>query len=175
MGFIAVALPLEVRGMIPATFEYLAPQALPEAIALLEEHGADAKILAGGHPLIPLMKLRLAAPAYLKDINYIAGLKAIREADGLLRIGALVRDADLEESELLRKRCAGPVEASRTLADPLVLNLATVGGNLVHADPANDHPAVMPALNAALVATGPAGTRTIPLFLLLRLPEPIRA
>jgi carbon-monoxide dehydrogenase medium subunit len=149
--------------MIPATFEYLAPQSLPEALALLQEHGADAKILAGGHSLIPLMKFRLAMPGYLIDINRIAGLAGIHEADGYLRIGALVREADLEESELLQRRCPVLVEASSVIADPLVRNLATVGGNLVHADPANDHPAVMLALNAVLVASGLDGGRLIPI------------
>jgi carbon-monoxide dehydrogenase medium subunit len=149
--------------MIPASFEYFVPEGLPEAIALLEEHGAQAKILAGGHSLIPLMKLRLAMPEYLIDINHIAGLNGIRETDGFVRIGALVREADVEASELLQRRLAVLVDASRVIADPLVRNMATVGGNLVHADPANDHPAVMLALNAVLLATGPAGGRSIPI------------
>jgi carbon-monoxide dehydrogenase medium subunit len=149
--------------MIPASFEYAAPQALDAAIALLQEHGANAKILAGGHSLIPLMKLRLATPGYLIDINHITGLDGIREADGFLRIGALVREADLEDSDLVQRRCPLLVDASSVIADPLVRNLATVGGNLAHADPANDHPAVMLALNALIVATGAEGERRIPI------------
>jgi len=149
--------------MIPATFEYLVPTALPEAIALLQDHGAEAKILAGGHSLIPLMKLRLAAPAYLIDINQIAGLEGIREEDGNLRLGALTREADLESSELIRERYPILHDATRVIADPLVRNRATIGGNLAHADPANDHPAVMLALRAVVVTRGPDGERRIPI------------
>jgi aerobic carbon-monoxide dehydrogenase medium subunit len=149
--------------MIPAAFEYHAPRVLPEAIALLEEHGAEAKILAGGHSLIPLMKLRLATPGHLIDINNIAGLDSIREESGFLLIGALTREAALETSELLQRRCPLLVDASSVIADPLVRNLATVGGNLAHADPANDHPAAMLALNAEVVAIGPQGKRVSPI------------
>jgi len=148
--------------MIPATFEYVAPQTIPEAIALLQRHGGEAKILAGGHSLIPLMKLRLAAPSYLVDINRIAGLEYIREEDGYLRIGALTRESAIDGSDLLSRRYPLLADASRVIADPLVRNLATVGGNLAHADPANDHPAVMLALNALVVAVGPDGERVIP-------------
>lgn len=148
--------------MIPAAFEYSAPEALPEAIALLQRHGDEAKILAGGHSLIPMMKLRLAAPAHLVDITHISGLSGIREDGGYLRIGALTREAELEESVLIRDRFPLLTDASRVIADPLVRNMATVGGNLAHADPANDHPAAMLALNALIVATGPEGKRVIP-------------
>jgi carbon-monoxide dehydrogenase medium subunit len=149
--------------MIPGAFDYFAPRTLPEAIALLQQHGEDAKILAGGHSLIPLMKLRLATPAYLIDINRIAGLAYIKEEGGYLRIGALTREADLEASELVRTRYPLLADTARVIADPLVRNLATVGGNLAHADPANDHPATMLAYGAELVATGPAGERVIPI------------
>jgi carbon-monoxide dehydrogenase medium subunit len=149
--------------MIPGAFDYFAPRTLPEAIALLQQHGEDAKILAGGHSLIPLMKLRLATPAYLIDINRIAGLAYIKEEGGYLRIGALTREADLEASELVRTRYPLLADTARVIADPLVRNLATVGGNLAHADPANDHPATMLAYGAELVAAGPSGERIIPI------------
>ena len=148
--------------MIPAAFEYVAPRAIPDALDLLQQHGDEAKILAGGHSLIPVMKLRLATPAYLVDINRIAELEYIREDADFLRIGALAREADIEASELIRRRYPLLADASRVIADPLVRNLATVGGNLAHADPANDHPAVILALEALIVATGPKGERIIP-------------
>jgi carbon-monoxide dehydrogenase medium subunit len=149
--------------MIPAAFEYHAPRSLSEATALLVKLGEDAKLLSGGQSLIPLMKLRLASPAHVVDINGIPGLTGLREADGFLRIGALTRESDLEESELIRTRYPLLHETSRVIADPLVRNLATVGGNLAHADPANDHPATMLALGAEVVVTGPRGERRIPI------------
>jgi carbon-monoxide dehydrogenase medium subunit len=149
--------------MIPGAFDYFAPSTLPEAIALLQQHGEDAKILAGGHSLIPLMKLRLAEPAYLIDINRIGGLAYIKEEEGELRIGALTREADLDASALVRVRYPLLADTARVIADPLVRNMATVGGNLAHADPANDHPATMLAYGARVVATGPRGERIIPI------------
>jgi carbon-monoxide dehydrogenase medium subunit len=149
--------------MIPAAFEYHAPRSLSEATALLVKLGEDAKLLSGGQSLIPLMKLRLASPAHVVDINGIPGLTGLREADGFLRIGALTRESDLEESELIRTRYPLLHETSRVIADPLVRNLATVGGNLAHADPANDHPATMLALGAEVVAAGSRGERRIPI------------
>jgi carbon-monoxide dehydrogenase medium subunit len=149
--------------MIPGAFDYFAPSTLPEAIALLQQHGEDAKILAGGHSLIPLMKLRLAEPAYLIDINRIGGLAYIKEEEGELRIGALTREADLDASALVRARYPLLADTARVIADPLVRNMATVGGNLAHADPANDHPATMLAYGARVVATGPRGERIIPI------------
>jgi aerobic carbon-monoxide dehydrogenase medium subunit len=148
--------------MIPAAFAYSAPEAIPEAIALLQRYGDEAKILAGGHSLIPLMKLRLAEPAHLVDITRIPGLSGIREEGGFLRIGALTREAEMDESALIRRRYPLLSDASRVIADPLVRNMATVGGNLAHADPANDHPAAMLALDASIVAMGPNGERVIP-------------
>lgn len=147
--------------MIPSAFEYHAPTSLVDAVKLLAQHGDDAKVLSGGQSLIPLMKLRLATPRHVVDINRIAGLDYIREEDGALRIGALVREADLEDSALVRSRYPLLHDASRVVADPLVRNLATVCGNLAHADPANDHPAAMLALGAEVVATGPRGERRI--------------
>jgi carbon-monoxide dehydrogenase medium subunit len=148
--------------MIPPRFEYFAPASLGEATALLAEHGDEAKILSGGQSLIPLMKLRLAAPRCLIDINRIPGLAYIREADGVLRIGGLTREADLEESDLLRTRYPILVDTSRVIGDPLIRNLATLGGNLAHGDPANDHPATMLALGAEVLVVGPSGERRIP-------------
>jgi carbon-monoxide dehydrogenase medium subunit len=148
--------------MIPATFEYHAPGSIGEATDLLARLGEDAKILSGGQSLIPLMKLRLAAPRYLIDINGIPGLAYIREDDGFLRIGALTRESDLEDSDLIRTRYPLLFDTCRVVADPLVRNLATIGGNLAHGDPANDHPATMLALGAEVVAVGRKGERRIP-------------
>src|SRR6058998_578511 len=149
--------------MIPAAFEYHTPSTIGEATALLAKLGDDAKVLSGGQSLIPLMKLRLASPAHLVDINGIPGLSGIREADGFLRIGALTRESELEESEVVRSRYPLLHDTSKVIADPLVRNLATVGGNLAHGDPANDHPATMLALGAEIVAVGPKGERRIPI------------
>ncbi len=149
--------------MIPAAFEYHAPSTIAEATALLAKLGEDAKVLSGGQSLIPLMKLRLASPAHLVDINGIPGLSGIREGEGFLRIGALTRETELEESELVRSRYPLLHDTSKVVADPVVRNLATVGGNLAHGDPANDHPATMLALGAELVAVGPKGERWMPI------------
>ncbi len=148
--------------MIPAAFEYHAPTSIGEAAALLAKLGDDAKVLAGGQSLIPMMKLRLASPRHLIDISRISGLAYIREAGGVLAIGALARESDLEESDLIRTRYPILLDTSKVIADPLVRNLATVCGNLAHGDPANDHPATMLALGADLVASGQKGERRIP-------------
>ncbi|HEX4836891.1 MAG TPA: xanthine dehydrogenase family protein subunit M [bacterium] len=149
--------------MIPASFQYHAPASIAEATALLVRYGDAAKILSGGQSLIPLMKLRLATPEHVVDINRVPGLEYVREDDGVLRIGALAREADLDGSDLIRSRYPILHDASRVIADPLVRNLATVCGNLAHADPANDHPAVMLALDAEVVAAGSQGERRIPI------------
>jgi len=148
--------------MIPPKFEYFAPTTVHEALTLLRQYGAEAKLLSGGQSLIPLMKLRLAMPAYLIDINRIPGLDQLQEQNGFLSIGALTREADLEHSELVRTKYPMVCDTARVIGDPLVRNLATIGGNLAHADPANDHPATMLALGAEIVATGLDGERTIP-------------
>ena len=149
--------------MIPPAFDYLRPTTIPEAIALLQQYGDDAKILSGGQSLIPMMKLRLARPAYLIDINRIAGLSYIKEEDGHLKIGGLTREADLENSPLIRTKFPIILDTAHVIADPQVRNLATIAGNLAHGDPANDHPATMLALGAKVVATGPQGSRVIPI------------
>src|SRR3974377_487608 len=148
--------------MIPASFEYLRPKTIPEAIGLLQHHGADAKILSGGQTLSPMMKFRLARPAYLIDINRISGLSYIREEGGYLRIGGLTREADLESSPLIREKYPILSDTSRGIRAPQIRNMATVAGNLAHGDPANDHPATMLALRAEIVATGPKGERVLP-------------
>src|SRR3989442_13930784 len=146
--------------MIPASFEYAVARDVADAIQLLASSGGEGKVLAGGQSLIPLMKFRLAQPALLIDINRVTGLGEIRE-NGELRIGALVREADLEANAIVRQRYPILVDTTQVIADPIVRNLATVGGNLAHADPANDHPATMLALRASVVAQGPKGERVI--------------
>lgn len=148
--------------MIPPKFDYLAPATLDEAISILQTYGDEAKVLSGGQSLIPLMKLRLASPRYLVDINRVPELQYIKEADGTLRIGALTREADLETSELVRSRYPILYDTTVVIADPLVRNMATVCGNLAHGDPANDHPATMLALQAEIITRGPGGERKIP-------------
>lgn len=148
-------------GMIPAPFEYYSPKSLPEAVALLQKSGPDSKILAGGQSLIPVMKLRLGSPSHLIDINNIEGLNYIIESDGHLKIGALTRMADFESSELLEKKYPILHDAASNIADPTVRNLGTAGGNVSHADPANDLPAAMLALDAEFVVAGPEGIRVI--------------
>ncbi len=149
--------------MIPASFDYLVARDVNEAVTLLSQHGEGAKILAGGQSFIPLLRFRLATPSLLIDINRIADLEYIQETNGELRIGALTREADLDTAPLIRERYPILYETSSVIADPVVRNWATVGGNLAHADPANDHPATMLALGAQVVAIGPNGERLIPI------------
>lgn len=147
--------------MIPGEFEYHAPSSVDEALSLLASLGEDAKVLAGGHSLIPAMRFRLAQPAHLIDINRIGDLAYIREEGGHLAIGAMTRESALEHSSVVQERYPLLADAGHVIADPLVRNRGTVGGNLAHADPANDHPAVMLAYGATMVARGPGGTREI--------------
>lgn len=149
--------------MIPGSFDYLAAHSINEAVALLDQHGEDAKVLAGGQSLIPLLRFRLAGPSILIDINRIDGLEYLRETNGTLHIGALTRESELDNSSLIRERYPILFETSTVVADPVVRNWATVGGNIAHADPANDHPATMIAMGARVVAVGPAGERVIPI------------
>jgi aerobic carbon-monoxide dehydrogenase medium subunit len=149
--------------MIPQSFEYFRPQSVSEAIALLEEHGEGAKILSGGQSLIPMMKIRVARPECIIDINRLADLHYVKEEAGFLKIGGLTREADLETSSLIRSKYLIILDTAASIADPQVRNMATVGGNLAHGDPANDHPATMLALEAEIVAIGPHGERIIPI------------
>jgi carbon-monoxide dehydrogenase medium subunit len=148
--------------MIPPPFDYHAPTTLPQALELLSRFGEEAKVLSGVQSLLPLLKLRFAQPAHLVDIGRIPGLDYIKEDGGFLRIGALVREAALEASALVRSKYPILVDTASVIADPIVRNLATVAGNLAHGDPANDHPATMLALGAEVTVTGPKSSRTIP-------------
>lgn len=147
--------------MIPPVFDYHAPQSLEEALSLLREYGDDAKILSGGHSLIPMMKLRLAQPEHVVDINALKELAYIREEDGMIKIGGLTREAELEASPLIASKAPIIHETCSFIADPQVRNMGTIGGNLAHGDPGNDHPATMLALRATVIATGPNGPRSI--------------
>ena len=147
--------------MIPSSFDYVAPASIDDAVALLHEH-EDAKVLAGGQSLIPMLKLRLAEPALLVDINRITGLGYVAERNGALRIGALAREVDLDSAPAVRQRYPILLDTAAVIADPLVRNSATVCGNIAHGDPGNDHPATMIALDATFVARGPRGDRRIP-------------
>jgi len=149
--------------MIAQSFQYESPGTLAEAIALLNQYGDEAKVLSGGHSLIPMMKLRSASPGYLIDINGIPGLSDIKEESGVVRIGALAREADLEHSALLATHFPIFKDVTKLIADPQVRNMGTLGGNLAHGDAANDHPAVMIALRASVVITGAEGEREVPI------------
>jgi carbon-monoxide dehydrogenase medium subunit len=147
--------------MIPASFDYHAPKTLDEAIALLGRLGDTAKILAGGQSLIPAMRFRLAAPDTLVDISRIRDLAYVEERGDHLAIGAMTREHALEASPVVAASYPLLLDTAKVIADPLVRNKATVGGNLAHADPANDHPATMLAYGAQVIARGASGTRTI--------------
>lgn len=149
--------------MIPPRFDYAAPTTLDDAIAALADGGEDAKILSGGQSLIPLLKMRLASPKLLVDINRIGDLEYIRRDNGIVRIGALARESMLESSAEVRQSLPLLADAAAVIADPLVRNLATVCGNIAHGDPANDHPAAMLALRADVVVRGVGGERVIPI------------
>ena len=150
--------------MYPSRFRYEAPRSLGEAIALLHDGGDYAKVLAGGQSLVPLMKLRFAAPDLLVDINNVPGLDYHRaDPDGTLRIGALCRHADLERSDLLKSSQPTMAAAAPLIADPIVRTRGTLVGSLCHADPQGDWASVVTALGGSVVAQGPAGRRTIPL------------
>lgn len=149
--------------MIAQSFQYEAPGTLAEAISMLHKYGEEAKVLSGGHSLIPMMKLRFANPEYLIDINGIPDLSYIKEEGGAIKIGALTREAEVEHSDLLKKYFPIFADVTKLIADPQVRNRGTIGGNLAHGDAANDHPAVMLALNATVIATGSDGPRSIPI------------
>jgi carbon-monoxide dehydrogenase medium subunit len=148
--------------MIPAPFEYVAAKSLDEALRLVDQHGDEAKVLAGGHSLLPLMKLRLALPRYIIDIGRIRNLNYIREEGGKIAIGALTTHAEVISSALLREKCPLLCETAESIGDVQVRNRGTIGGSLAHADPAADYPASILALDAEMVAASNAGKRTIP-------------
>ncbi len=147
--------------MHPPKFEYIAPASLDEAIRVLQQYDGDAKLLAGGQSLLPLMKLRLARPRALVDLGRIPDLAYVREEGGSLRIGAMTRTNDLGASGPVRSRYPILSDAASVIADPLVRNMGTVGGNLSHGDPSNDLPACMVALDATYALQGPTGARTV--------------
>jgi carbon-monoxide dehydrogenase medium subunit len=145
----------------PAPFEYHRPGSVEDAIALLTTYEDDAKLLAGGHSLIPLLKLRFAQPKHLIDVRHIPSLSGVREVDGAIAIGATTTHATLERSALLRQKLPILPEAASQIGDAQVRNMGTIGGSLAHADPSADLPAVMLAVGAEVTAVGPGGARTI--------------
>jgi carbon-monoxide dehydrogenase medium subunit len=149
--------------MIPASFDYHAPNSVAEALTLLDRYRDDAKVLAGGQSLLPLLKLRLAQLGHIVDIGRIPGLDYIKEEGGMVRIGAGTTEAALERSALIKTKLPILVDTTAFIGDPLVRNRATVGGNLAHGDPANDHPAAMLALGAQVVIRGSQGERVVPI------------
>jgi carbon-monoxide dehydrogenase medium subunit len=146
---------------IPAAFDYHVAKTVDEAIALLQEHGGEAKLLAGGHSLLPTMKLRLAQPGHLIDLGRIDGLSYIREENGYVAIGALTTYSKIERSDLLARRFALLPEGTALIGDQQVRNRGTIGGSVAHADPAADMPGMVLALKAIIVARGPSGQREI--------------
>jgi len=147
--------------MYPANFDYVRPSSLDEAVALLARHGDGAKVLAGGHSLIPAMKLRLAQPKVIVDIGRISNLSYIREAGGRIAIGPMTTHEEIASSKLLREKCPLLPETASHIGDMQVRNKGTIGGSLAHADPAADYPAAIIALDAEIDVVGPKGRRTI--------------
>jgi carbon-monoxide dehydrogenase medium subunit len=147
--------------VIPPAFEYHAPRSIGEAISLLSTLGEDAKLLAGGHSLLPMMKLRFAQPGTLIDINRIPELRGIREEGGMIRIGAMTSESELIASALLQQKLPLLREAALLIADPQVRNRGTIGGDIAHGDPGNDHPAIAMALDATFILQGPNGERKV--------------
>jgi carbon-monoxide dehydrogenase medium subunit len=148
--------------MIPNAFAYHAPTSVDEAVELLAEHGDEAKLLAGGHSLLPMMKLRFAEPEHLIDINGIAELRGVRLEGDTVRIGAMTTENAIIASDVLQAHCPLLPEAARNISDPQVRNRGTIGGDIAHGDPANDHPALMLASGAVFRIRGPEGERTVP-------------
>jgi carbon-monoxide dehydrogenase medium subunit len=147
--------------MYPASFDYKRPATVDEAVALLTQHGDDAKVLAGGHSLIPAMKLRLARPKVVVDIGRIANLNYIREAGNNIAIGPMTTHNEIASSKLLLEKCPLLPETASHIGDMQVRNMGTIGGSLAHADPAADYPAAILALEAEIDVAGPKGKRTI--------------
>lgn len=146
---------------VPAAFDYHPATSVDEAIALLQQYGDEAKLLAGGHSLLPTMKLRLAQPGHLIDLGRISGLSYIREDGGVVAVGAMTRYVDIERSEVLKKHFALLPEGVAEIGDQQVRNRGTIGGSIAHSDPAADTPGIVLALKAEIVAKGPNGVRTI--------------
>lgn len=146
---------------VPAAFDYHPATSVDEAIALLQQYGDEAKLLAGGHSLLPTMKLRLAQPGHLIDLGRISGLSYIREDGGVVAVGAMTRYVDIERSEVLKEHFALLPEGVAQIGDPQVRNRGTIGGSIAHSDPAADTPGIVLALKADIVAKGPNGVRTI--------------
>src|SRR5215211_8106510 len=147
--------------MIPAPFDYVRARSADEAIAALAEHGDDAKLLAGGMSLLPLMKLRLATPAVLVDVGRVRKLSYVRDADDHLAVGALTRHRDLETSDVIAEQCAPLRTVASEVGDNQVRHRGTIGGSVAHGDPASDLPALLLALGATFVVRGPGGERTV--------------
>jgi carbon-monoxide dehydrogenase medium subunit len=147
--------------MYPAQFDYHTPGTIREALDLLGRHKDDAKLLAGGHSLLPAMKLRLAQPKHLVDLRKVPGLSGIKEEGGTLVIGAMTTYYTIESSSVVKSKCPLLAQVAGQVGDPMVRNLGTIGGSLAHADPAADFPAAIIALGAEMVAEGPKGKRTI--------------
>ena len=147
--------------MFPANFGYVAPRSLDEALHLLQQHGEDGKLLAGGHSLLPAMKLRLASPRTLIDLGTVPGLSGVRLEGNRLMIGALTVHADIGSSDLVRKHFPGLVDAASVIGDVQVRNRGTIGGSVAHADPAADFPVILTALNASFVLHSSGGNRTV--------------
>jgi carbon-monoxide dehydrogenase medium subunit len=147
--------------MIPPSFEYHAPKSVGEAVALLGQYGSDAKLLAGGHSLLPMMKLRFAQPEHLIDINRIPELRGICEEGNTVVIGAMTVENDLINSPILQAKVPLLSEAAKLIADPQVRNRGTIGGDIAHGDPGNDHPALSLVCDAEFVLEGPKGRRTV--------------
>ena len=148
--------------MIPGSFTYHRPASVSEAVQLLARLGEDARPLAGGHSLIPMMKLRLAQPQHLVDLGRIAGLKGIRQEQGEIVIGAMTTQAEIVASPLLAEKAPLLIEAAKVIADPQVRSVGTIGGNVANGDPGNDMPGVLQCLDARYVLTGANGTREVP-------------
>jgi aerobic carbon-monoxide dehydrogenase medium subunit len=148
--------------MIAQKFEYIVPTSLGDAVNLLQKHAGHAKILAGGHSLIPMMKLRLAAPELLIDIGRIPELTYVKEESGKIRIGALTTHQVIESSDVIKRRLTALADAAGLIGDIQVRNKGTIGGSIVHADPAADYPAAILASDATIVTLGPQGERLIP-------------
>ncbi len=148
--------------MIPCDFEYHAPKSIPDALVLLKQFGDEAKLLAGGHSLLPMMKMRFAQPGQLIDLGKIPELKGIREEDGTIHIGAMTTENELIWSKLLQAKCPLLIEGARLISDPQVRYKGTIGGDISHGDPGNDHPALMLALGASFVLRSAAGERVVP-------------